>query len=135
MIEPLKIVDVFERGVGGSEGISVRVQDFCDLGHYWLGLGIRQSDQEIFPLNDNLLWLGRGAVNSGDWVFVYTGWGQPRTLDIPNVTSKIYSMHWNRDDVLFSSPEVFPYLIKAPFVGLPEKMGNANSGLISNQSN
>jgi hypothetical protein len=122
MTEPLKIIDVFDRGVGGSERISVKVQDYCDLGHYWMGLGIRHSKDQIFPLNDNLLWMGRGYLAPGDWIFVYTGWGEPRTLDIPNSTNKIYTFFWKRKEMLFKSPEIFPYMINAPFVGLPESM-------------
>jgi len=133
MIEPLKIVDVFDRGIGGRECVSIRVQGFCDLGHYWLGLGLRQSNNQIFPINDNLFWLGRGNVNPGDWVYVYTGWGEPRIINLPGVAAKLFSLHWKRDTVLFGPNEIFPYLINAPFVGLSEKMESVQSGLI-NQS-
>lgn len=120
MTEALIITDVQDRGVANRERISIKVNGYCDLGHYWLGLGIRQSQSEIFPLNDNIFWFGRGYVNVNDWIFLYTGSGTPRVNDIPNQSGKIYTLHWRRQNVLFQSSEVFPYLISAPKVGLPE---------------
>lgn len=121
MSEFLKIVDVVDRGVGGKERVTIRVNSFCDLGHYWLGIGIKQSQNEIFPINDNLYWFGRGHVGPGDWIFLYTGLGSPRINDIPEQSGKIYTLHWQKQNVLFRSTEVFPYLINASTVSLPEK--------------
>lgn len=121
MNEPLKIVDVVDRGYGGKERITIRVNLHCDLGHYWLGAGVKQSQNEIFPLNDNLFWFGRGLVQPGDWIFLYTGIGTPQTNKIPGQTGHIYTLHWQKQNVLFKSDQVFPYLINATVVGLPEK--------------
>ncbi|WP_162932977.1 hypothetical protein [Roseovarius sp. EL26] len=122
MIDPIKIEGVTDRGIGNSERVVMRAQTYCDLGHYWIGLGMRQSQNSVFPINDNLFWLGKGLIQPGDWIFLYTGWGQPTTTDIPSQTNKIYTFYWKRDRVLFQSPEIFPYLINAPRVGLPNEM-------------
>lgn len=119
MISSLRIFDVQDRGIPNSEHVVLRADAFCDLGHFWMGIGLRQGDNSIFPINDNLLWLGSGYVVQGDWIFVYTGLGTPTVNEIPNQKNRIYTLHWNRDKILFGAREIFPYLIFSPSVNLP----------------
>ena len=109
--DSLKIMDVINRGIPNQERVPIFVNRETDLERFWLGIGIRQPDNRIYPINDNLMWLGNGFVTPGDWLFVYTGKGSPQTNKIPNQPNKIFSMHWGRDQTLFLSPEVSPYLL------------------------
>lgn len=111
MDSSLRILDAANRGIPNIEHIVIRVERDFYIQNQWVGIGIRQPNDTIFPLNDNSLWLGTGWVNQGDWIFVYTGKGSPRTNPIPNQDNKIYTVHWNRERTLFSSPEIHPYLL------------------------
>ena len=111
MLDSLRIMDVIDRGTPNQERVPILVDKETELGNYWLGIGIRQTDNQIYPINDNMMWLGNGFVTQGDWLFVYTGLGSPRTNNVPNQSNHIFSMHWGRDQTLFSSPEIFPYLL------------------------
>ncbi|QJF50494.1 hypothetical protein [Roseobacter ponti] len=108
---PLDIKDVVDRGKPNSERIPILVNEDFYLQYQWIGLGIKQPEQKIFPINDNCLWLGSGQVYKGDWIFVYTGKGNPTTTPIPSQDSKIYTVHWNRSTTLFNSAEIHPYLL------------------------
>lgn len=108
---PLSILDVVDRGVPNSERVPIRVEAHCALGNFWLGIGLRQDVGRVFPINDNLFWLGNGYLTPGDWIFVYSGRGAPRRNAIPNQPNTIYTMHWNRSEVLFQSEELHPILI------------------------
>lgn len=110
--DQLKLHDVIDRGKPNLERIPIFVQSRTMMGQFWLGLGVRQANAQLSPINDNLFWLGSGWVNAGDWIFVYTGRGEARTGDIPNQIAKIYSIHWNRDRTLFSEPDIHPYLLE-----------------------
>lgn len=121
MIE-LSLFGVQHRGVAGLERICIRALSPCNLGHFWVGLGVRRSGNMIFPINDNQYWLGNGYVSTGDWIFLYTGRGTPSISEVPNSENRIYTIYWDRDKILFGSPEVFPYLIKADNVILSDDM-------------
>jgi hypothetical protein len=111
MINSLIINDVMDRGIPNLERIPIRVTQDYHLQNVWLGLGLKQSTNDMLPINDNLLWLGAGWVKAGDWIFVYTGKGEPKRNQLPNQENSIYTIHWNRSEVIFSSAELFPYLL------------------------
>ncbi|MBU2361182.1 MAG: hypothetical protein KKB02_19990 [Alphaproteobacteria bacterium] len=118
----LSLSGVADRGTAGLERVQIKVSENCDLGHYWLGVGMKQFDNSIYPINDNLYWLGRGYVTAGDWVSIYTGAGKFSSFNLPNTVNTLYSMYWNRSNVLFKSPEIFPYLIYAQNVVISDEM-------------
>ena len=118
----LQLLGVHDRGVPGSERIQIRVNANGALTGFWLGLGIKQADGKIFPINDNQFWFGNGYVITGDWINVYTGKGSPSSVELPNTNNKVFSTYWNRANVLFQLPEIFPYLIEANNVYYSEDM-------------
>ncbi len=120
MIDFLQITNVQDRGIANKERVAIRVNHFTQLNQFWVSAGIKSSKEAIYPINDNLFWLGRGYVTSGDWIFIYTGFGTPQTVKLPNSVNNIYTFYWGRSNVLFQSPEVFPFLLHTELVGLPE---------------
>ena len=118
---PFEILGVYDRGVPNQERIVIRVYGFTDLNRIFIGVGMRQPPQSILPINDNSLWMGSGFVMPGDWIYVYTGRGNPRVDSIPNQDNKIYTMHWGRTTVLFQSPELVPFIYRLDWVRLPNE--------------
>lgn len=111
MSDYMSILDVVDRGIPNQERIPIFIKNDFYLQTQWVGLGVMQPDKKIFPINDNSFWLGIGWVKKGDWIFLYTGKGEPRINEIPNQETKIYTVHWNREKTLFNSPELHPYLL------------------------
>ncbi|WP_299663770.1 hypothetical protein [uncultured Ruegeria sp.] len=126
----LMLMDVVDRGVPNLERIPIKVEEDFYLQYQWIGIGIKQPNSHIFPINDNSMWLGMGWVKKGDWIFVYTGKGEPRSNRIPGLENSIYTVHWNREATLFSSDEIHPYLLEG-LVSLPPAFNDApqQSGL------
>lgn len=106
----LLILGVEDAGEPNRERIVVRATEVCEMTNYFAGLAIRSAHGRYFPLNDNFFWFGNGLLRPNDWVFLYTGGGESKVHDVPNQPSKIYTVHWNRPNVLFASDEVVPYL-------------------------
>lgn len=120
MIKFLSVTNVQDRGTANKERVAIRVDHSTHLNQFWLSAGIKASAEGVYPINDNLFWLGRGYVTRGDWLFIYSGFGEPRTVKMPNSENSIYTFYWGRSHVLFQSPEVFPFLLFSELVGLPE---------------
>lgn len=128
MIHGLELRDVIDRGVPNLERIPLYATFDVTLGNYWLGLGLKQSQESIFPINDSLFWLGNGYLEKGDWLFVYSGTGIPTTHEMPNQSNKISTLHWNKGQTLFHSAEIYPYLI-AGDIRFPPSFSQENPGL------
>ena len=109
-IIPFGHFNVLDRGVPNQERICFKALQNLDLGKYFVGLGITKGPNLVDPINDNSFWLGKGFVSTEDWIFLYTGVGTPRANDVPNQPYKIYTMHWGRQNVLFRSAEIVPFI-------------------------
>lgn len=118
MEQALTILDVVDRGIPNKERIPIKVNADYYLGSIWIGVGIYNGNDRIFPLNDNIMWLGAGWVKAGDWVFIYTGRGAPKTDKLPNSENSIYTVFWNRSTVVFKTPELHPFILDG-LIGLP----------------
>jgi len=119
LIEELKIVGVFDHGVPNMERVVLIANESIDLGNYGLMLGIRAHEGQAYPLRDNFLWFGSGWVQKGDWLFVYTAPGEPKTTNLPNQTEKLYSIHWGKDKTVFQNKALIPILIRMDAVQVP----------------
>ena len=108
-MNPLQIIGVRDAGEPNKERVVIRALEACDTENYFVGLAIKGQRGRYFPLNDNFFWFGNGFLRPGDWVFLYTGGGESRVHEVPNQPSRIYTVHWNRPNVLFASGEVVPY--------------------------
>lgn len=111
-IDEIEVVGVLDRGAPNSECVALNIKMPLNLGQYCLYVGVKMPNGGGFPINDNMFWFGEAQINAGDWVFVYTGLGETRVSDMPNSSSKIYSIHWNRNSTLFHSAEVIPLLVR-----------------------
>lgn len=120
-ITELAIATVLERGVPNKECVALRVDAPCDLGRYFLTVGLEGQNSTAFPLRDNFLWLGELQVYKGDWLFIYTGIGTSFSTPIPNSTNKWYTAFWNRKLTMFSNPSIVAVLgrVDAVDVGSP----------------
>lgn len=110
---PLKIVDVHDRGVPNYERIVLTITEDTPLTNYFLGVGFARGLNHVLPINDNTFWFGAGVVNRGDWIFLYTGSGEPNSSKVPNQENEMYRLHWGRKGVLFSQEDIIPYLFEA----------------------
>lgn len=117
-ITELSIIGVYERGVANQEYILIQANQAVNLGQFGIMLGYRAADGLANPYNDHLFWFGDGVVQQGDWIFIYTGKGEPRTNDVPGQNQKMYSLHWGKGTTIFAHSEVIPILFRADAVQL-----------------
>lgn len=114
--------DVLDRGIPNQERIAIYINETLNLGKYGLMLGIRGPNNSARPIRDNFFWFGEGLVNRGDWIFVYTGPGEPTKSDLPNCTEKLYSLHWGREKTILNQPNIVPILFRMDAVQIPEEL-------------
>lgn len=118
-ITELIIKGVCDSGIPNQERIIIFVNETLNLGQYGLMLGVRSVGNTAFPIRDNLLWFGDGLVNKGDWIFVYTGPGEPKATILPNTTEYLYSIHWGRDKTILHNQDLVPILFRVDAVQTP----------------
>ena len=107
---PLLLHSVIDRGQPNRERIALFAREDLSTSRYCLLIGVSVSENDAIPIPDNSLWLGSGSLRRGDWIFVYTGPGTPRTD--PLNENKIYSIYWNRDKTVFFDSTIVPILIQ-----------------------
>lgn len=115
----LTIVGVFDRGVPNRERIALQANDTVNLGRYGLMIGVRGDTGSAFPIRDNLLWFGDGFLEKGDWLFVYTGPGQPKVTKLPSNEERLISAHWGRTQTVLHNPDIVPILFRVDAVQVP----------------
>jgi hypothetical protein len=112
----LTVMGIYDRGVPNQERIVLRANQSLNLGQYGLMLGVRSAGNTAFPIQDNLLWFGDGLINTGDWVFVYTGPGVAKTTTLPNTQVRLYSIHWGRNTTILHHQDLVPILFRVDAV-------------------
>lgn len=115
----LSIYEVQDIGVPNLERIAIRVDTSCDIGDYCLLIGHQSPDGTASPIKDHMLWFGRGWVNHGDWLFVYSGPGQTRVNPIPNSNNRVFSIYWGKEHTVFQNRALLPMLCKLTDIALP----------------
>lgn len=123
-ISELSVVGVHDRGIPNQERIVISVNQPVNLGQYGIMIGVKGAAGTGFPVKDNLLWFGDSIVFQGDWIFVYTGPGVPKASDLPNVTSKLYAIHWGRQTTILNNQELVPILFRVDAVQVPIESSN-----------
>jgi len=118
-ITELAIVGVYDRGIPNQERIVIHAKEVANLGQYGLMIGVRAADGSAFPIRDNFLWFGDGLISKGDWVFIYTGPGEPRATTLPNTQERLYSVHWGRNETILHHPDLVPILFRVDAVQVP----------------
>ena len=118
-IEELTIIGTHDRGVPNNERIVFQANSTIDLGRYGLLLGLRGDHGAAIPVHDNFFWFGDVLINPGDWIFVYTGPGDPRLTELPNSNNRIYTLHWGRSTTVLHDINVVPILFRIDGVAMP----------------
>ncbi|MNC09765.1 hypothetical protein D3C76_1434690 [compost metagenome] len=118
-VESLQLYDVQDPGSPNLERIAIYVKEGCDLGNYCLMIGFRNLDGSASPMKDNMLWFGRGIVNAGDWIFIYTAPGTPRIIDLPDQSGRLISIHWGKDQTVFQNKSLVPMLCQFGGISTP----------------
>lgn len=126
MIElPITIVDLLQRGIPDKECIVFKAHEDVNRQNFLVGLGLPDSNGGVVPINDNMFWMGGGLFLNGDWIYLYTGSGQPETIQAPNQDYRIHTLFWKRRNVLFKSNEIVPFVLEAQNVSI----GKPSNGL------
>lgn len=121
LINELSVIGVYDRGIPNQERIVLHVTETVNLGQYGLMIGVRAQDGTAFPVRDNLLWFGDGVVARGDWIFIYTGPGEPKVSTLPNTNNRTYTLHWGRAETILHNREVVPILFRVDAVQVPQE--------------
>ena len=129
----LSVVKVFDSGIPNKENIAICVNEPTNMGQFGLMLGISMSEKMAAPIHDQLYWFGDGSVQAGDWIFLYTGTGSPRTTDEEDGT-KIYTVFWGRETTIFATTQVVPVLFKVSSVDVSSPPGNQLQGPSENDT-
>jgi hypothetical protein len=120
LIIELTIVDIADRGLPNMERIVIRANSVVNLGQYGIMLGLRgAATSNAFPIRDNLLWLGDAVLLEGDWLFVYTGPGEPKITGLPNTNQRLISVHWGRPQTILNHEALVPILFRIDAVQVP----------------
>ncbi len=113
-ITELKIIDVLDRGIPNKECIAILVEESpLNMGQYGLTLGVSMLYEGMAtPIRDSFFWFGEGIVKNGDWIFLYTGSGNPSTCHTIDGQSSVYTLYWNRPQTIFHNSNIVPTLFR-----------------------
>ena len=112
----LTVVTILDRGLPNQECIAIKVNERVDLGQYGIMLGMYSHSKLAMPFQDNLFWFGDGYVDKGDWIFVNTGDGQPRSSRTNDQMNNVYSVFWAKQSTVFANSNIVPILFKVDAV-------------------
>ena len=115
-LNELTIISILDRGVPNQECIAIKVNEKINLGQYGIMLGMYSHSKLAMPFQDNLFWFGDGYVDKGDWIFVYTGDGEPKSLQTKDKLKNIYSLFWAKQNTVFANSNIVPLLFKVDAV-------------------
>lgn len=111
-ITELTLMAVLERGTPNKECIAIQVNESINAGQYGIMLGIYTGSKMAKPIQDNLFWFGDGFVESGDWIFIYTGEGEPIMSKTQDEQNHIYSLFWGKQATIFANTNIVPILFR-----------------------
>lgn len=121
----LVLYPVVDRGIPNAERIPIYVQEPTNIGQFGVMAGPSELDGFVKPYKDNLYWFSDGLVKPGDWIFLYTGSGTPKTEDIIGSTdSKIYTVHWGKTNTMFANSTIVPIVFRIDAVQVGQKPGD-----------
>jgi hypothetical protein len=107
----VRIVDTLERGIPNKECVMLGVNENADLRVFALALGLRANAPKIAQLINFRAFFLDGQVQVGDFIFVYTGAGQPNSFPLKSgKTGYIY--YWNLERTVFANPNIVPVLLE-----------------------
>ncbi len=110
-ITEMTLMTVLKRGVPNEECIAIQINENINLGQYGIMLGVYSKQNGAYPVNDNLFWFGDACINKDDWVFIYTGIGEPSKVIMPD-ESNTFSIFWGKPKTIFADTNVVPLLFR-----------------------
>jgi hypothetical protein len=113
-ITELRLVGVFDRGVPFKERVVIQVLQTVDLGLFSVLAGMRTAETGdlVVPMRDHVFWFGSALVNLNDWLFLYTGHGEPAVFPDAQTGGQLYTCYWNRSQTIFHDPQVVPTVVR-----------------------
>jgi hypothetical protein len=112
----LAVMAVLDRGVPNEECIAIQANERINLGQYGIMLGAYAQLNSAIPFRDHLFWFGDGFIEKGDWIFIYTGMGEPRKSTTPDGANNTYTVFWGKPTTIFASTNVVPLLFRVDAV-------------------
>lgn len=108
----IEIFGTYDRGVANKERVVLRVTAPIRLSNYFLFLGYTNPSypNNVWPINDQFLWLNDTIMQVPGWIFVYTGKGAPSITQETITKQPAQSLYWNKDNVVLTDPNVTPTL-------------------------
>jgi hypothetical protein len=97
-----------------------KAQSAIDLGRYAVVLGVRYLQTgNLVPIRDTMFWFGSGTVQPQDWVFLFTGSGQPRSTPNAEGNGQLHLVYWGKEHTVFHDPTTEPMIWRLDGLGLP----------------
>ena len=115
-ITELKIITVLDRGIPNEECIAILSNERINIGQYGIMLGAYAEGNSAFPFRDHMFWFGDGFIDKDDWLFVYTGIGEPRRSKAKNEVNYIYTVFWGKSKTVFADTRIVPLLFRVDAV-------------------
>lgn len=123
-IHELETQSVLNPGIPNEECIAIKVNSSINMGQYAIMIGSSGGDTSAIPFKDNLFWFGEAMVNSGDWIFIYTGSGIQSEYKTADKLNNIFNLYWNKPNTLFANTNIVPMLIRIDAVDVPAPPNN-----------
>lgn len=135
LLDEIRVMAILNRGVPNKECIAIEIKENLNLGQYGVMLGTHSSETGgALPFNDNLFWFGDGLLEKGDWIFIYTGTGEPRKTEHPDANTTTYSIFWGRLNTVFANTSIVPLLFRSDAVDVLQPPQDVPQSLIADQS-
>jgi hypothetical protein len=117
-LREITIMAVLDRGVPNEECIAIQANERINLGQYGIMLGLYAQLNAATPFKDHLFWFGDGFIEKGDWVFVYTGLGEPRKSKTKDGANNVYTVFWGKPITIFANTSFVPLLFRVDAVNV-----------------
>lgn len=112
LVSELSLVRVFDRGVPNKESIAFTVNESTNMGRFGVMLGVSSGVGMATPIQDHLYWFGDGYVQRGDWIFLYTGSGNPMSGKASDGVSNLYTCFWGKSSTVLANSQIVPILFR-----------------------
>ena len=114
-LKELTIMAVLHRGIPNDECIAIQANERINLGQYGIMLGAYAQSKSAIPFIDHLFWFGDGFIEKEDWLFIYTGKGEPRMTTAPE-GHNIFTIFWGKPTTIFANTNIVPLLFRVDAV-------------------
>lgn len=110
--EALSLFGPYDANVPNLERLIFVPRIRLNLAQYAIVLGVGSPDRTAILISNYFYWFPEIEVESGSWVFVYTGPGNTRYTTVTDSKIPAVVLHWGFNYTLFASDIIVPVLIK-----------------------